>query len=462
VSYTSYLRLSFRDGVLCLEGAAGPLAAEEHVGRHPLGNFIAPAYKYAHLLKRSRELGVAVEDHAAKFLTTASLTYTEALDPFDFQKEAIEAWEHNQRRGIVVLPTGAGKSFMTRLLIAQLAIQDAACSALIIVPTRALLYQWHAQMHAAFGEDIGMIGDDEFDVRPITVTTYASARMHMNHIGNRWKLAVFDEVHRKMSQGPSSKAARFCLAPYRLGLTATPRAGEATLLTELIGPIVFEKTTEEMIEREILSVFDRKLVRLAPTAAEVAEFHRIKEPMDKVWKRAKEAHRVQEGAWLVRERMYHPDDVALAQRSQLQALRYWQSVPSRMARLAGILQQHPNDRVLIFTESRHAAFEISRRFLIPAVTADITAEERSFYLTAFARGRCRALVTAKALEEGIDLPDANVAIILAGGRRVKSDPISYIQRRGRILRKRKGKRAVVYEISWSLPPSRKGSDGTDD
>ena len=434
-----------------LDGDPGSLAAEQYVKRNPMGRWLAPAHEYARLQAFCRGNGITFEDRAAQFLVSTSVTHRERLDPFDFQKEAIHAWVAEGRRGIVILPTGAGKSFMTRLLIARVAIDDAACSALIVVPTRALLYQWYAQLHSAFSEEIGMVGDDVFDLHPVTVTTYASARVHMSHFGNRWKLVVFDEVHRKMGKGSSSQAARFCLAPYRLGLTATPANHEMPLLIELIGPPVYEKTTEEMIEREVLSVFETRMVHLSPTKEEEMEFRRLKRPMEQLWARAKAAHRIRDRSWLVRERLYHPDEAALAQRAQLQAVRYWQSVPSRFKRLQNILKQHPLDHVLIFTESRQAAYEVSRRFLIPAITADIDADERSFYLAAFVQGKCRALVTAKALEEGIDLPDANVAVILAGGRRSTKNPISYIQRRGRILRKRQGKRALVYEISWSIP-----------
>lgn len=445
--------LTFRDGMLRLEGDPGPLTDQSFIRRHPLGGWIAPAFQHSLILAQAARTGVTLDDRAAQFLAAAALSHHEELDPFDFQKEAILAWERAGRRGVVILPTGAGKSFMTRTLIARLAINESACSALIIVPTRALLQQWYAQLRAAFAQEIGMIGDDIYDLRPITVTTYASARIHMDHLGNRWKLVVFDEVHRKMGRGASSKAARFCLSPFRLGLTATPAQREAGLLTELVGPVVFERSTEEMIEHEILSVFERKVVHLSPTEAEIAEFRRLRQPMERVWTRAKQEHRVRGTDWLARERKYHPDDVALAQRSALRAIRYWQSLRSRMDRLGEILARHVRDRILIFTESRRAAYEISRRFLLPAITADIDAEERAFYLHAFAEGKCRALVTAKALEEGIDLPDANVAVILAGGLRSKRDPISYIQRRGRILRKRRGKRALVYEVSWAVPKS---------
>ncbi|MDI6803279.1 MAG: DEAD/DEAH box helicase [Bacteroidota bacterium] len=443
--------LIFYEGMLQLRGEADKDLISIFFKKHPLNYFISPAYKYSEVIKYCEEKRIAIENNAAKFYEVTNITHSESLDPFDFQIKAIEAWEKADKRGMVVLPTGAGKSFMTRLLIARLAIEDAKCSVLVVVPTRVLVYQWYEQLRTAFQQDIGIIGDDIFNPKPITVTTYKSAQIYMATLGNRWKLVVYDEIHKKLSEGKSANAARFCMSPYRLALTATPVSSALALLSDLIGPIVYEKATDDLIENEILSVYRRISVHLKPAKNEIETYYDIRKPIEKVWYRAKAEHRIQDSSWLVRERLYYPDDVDLAQRSLLRAYRYWQSIPSRLARLEEILQNHQNDRILIFTESRYAAYEISKRFLIPAITADIESDERSFYLDAFTKGKCRALVTAKALEEGIDLPEANVAVIIAGRKNSKVETISYIQRRGRVLRKRKSKEALVYEISFALP-----------
>ena len=346
---------------------------------------------------------------------------------------------------------------MTRLLIASLAMKDARCSTLIIVPTRVLLYQWHAQLRRAFHQPVGIVGDDLLDLQPITVTTYASARINMSWFGDRWKLVVFDEIHRKLSDGPSGNAARFSIAPFRLGLTATPMEKEERLLEELVGPVVYCRTTEELIDREVLSVYKRKTVHLRPSSEEIRTYFGLRKPMDDLWHDAKEAHRIHGSEWFLRERRLRPDAVALALRSVLRAHRYWGSIRSRILRLQEILRRHVNDWILIFTESRAAAYEISRTLFIPSITADIGGDEREVYLRAFAEGKCRALVTARALEEGIDLPEANVAVILAGRKKRSADTIQYIQRRGRVLRKRVGKEAMVYEISWSMPRHKEGA-----
>jgi superfamily II DNA or RNA helicase len=444
--------ITFYEGMLRLHGKAPQELLHSYFrkARHG-GLYLAPAYKYRDIMEIASKASIQIGDNASRFFTFPDFIHRERFDPFDFQKEAIEAWERAHRKGLIVLPTGAGKSLTTRLLIASLAVTDTQSSVLIVVPTRSLMYQWYSQLRQSFGLSVGLIGDDMFDLQPVTVTTYASARIHMHTIGNRWKLVVFDEIHGKLSGDRSSVAAKFSMAPYRLGLTATPSSETDSLLRDLIGEIVYLKSTDELIEQDVLSAFQTRRVQLKATESEIAEYNRIREPVQYLWEKAKGTGRVRDSAWLVRERAVNPDEAALAQRAMLRAVRYWQTVPSRLQRLEEILDKHREDRILIFTESRQSVYEISRRFLIPAVTADIDSDEREVYLRAFAEGRCRALVTSRALEEGIDLPDANIAVILAGRKKRSKETIRYIQRRGRILRKREGKKATVYEIAWAQP-----------
>ena len=85
------------------------------------------------------------------------------------------------------------------------------------------MHQWHRRIEKATGYVAGVIGDRERDVRDISVTTYASACLHMEEFGDRFKLIVFDECHH-LTGDLRTHAARMSVAPYRLGLTATPRA----------------------------------------------------------------------------------------------------------------------------------------------------------------------------------------------------------------------------------------------
>ncbi|HYQ83207.1 MAG TPA: helicase-related protein, partial [Rubrobacter sp.] len=87
-------------------------------------------------------------------------------------------------------------------------------------------------------------------------------------------------------------------------------------------------------------------------------------------------------------------------------------------------------------------YALSRRFLIPGVTYETPARERKETLDRFRDGRYRAVIASDVLNEGVDVPDAGVAVILAGSASRRE----YVQRLGRILRPREGKRAILYEL----------------
>jgi superfamily II DNA or RNA helicase len=110
--------------------------------------------------------------------------------------------------------------------------------------------------------------------------------------------------------------------------------------------------------------------------------------------------------------------------------------------LEDILRQHPRDRVLIFTSDNDTVYAISQEFLIPAITHQTKTKERKEILEKFNRGEYLAVVTSKVLNEGVNIPDANVAVILSGSGSVRE----HVQRLGRILRRKEGKQAVLYEI----------------
>ncbi|MEM4500830.1 MAG: helicase-related protein, partial [Thermofilaceae archaeon] len=118
---------------------------------------------------------------------------------------------------------------------------------------------------------------------------------------------------------------------------------------------------------------------------------------------------------------------------------------SKLEILEDLLKRHRTDKVLIFAEHSDVVRVISTRFLIPEVTYKTPEEERKAVLAAFREGRVHAIVTSKVLEEGVDVPDANVAIILSGSGSRRE----FVQRLGRILRPKEGKRAVLYEVITS-------------
>jgi superfamily II DNA or RNA helicase len=110
--------------------------------------------------------------------------------------------------------------------------------------------------------------------------------------------------------------------------------------------------------------------------------------------------------------------------------------------LETLLQEHVADQVLIFTESNALVYKLSQQYLIPAITHETSADERKDILDNFQARKYRAIVTSKVLNEGIDVPEAKVAIVLGGTAGARE----YIQRLGRVLRKVENKEALLYEV----------------
>ena len=153
-----------------------------------------------------------------------------------YQHAALLAWRRAGRRGVVVLPTGAGK---TRVALAAIAATRTPC--LVLVPTRALLAQWVDALAEIYDGPIGRFGDGERVLAPLTVATFAGAYRHMAVIGDRFGMLVVDEAHH-FGTGAFDEALEMSIAPVRLGLTATPPGPGpvAARLAQLVGPPVFE------------------------------------------------------------------------------------------------------------------------------------------------------------------------------------------------------------------------------
>jgi len=107
-----------------------------------------------------------------------------------------------------------------------------------------------------------------------------------------------------------------------------------------------------------------------------------------------------------------------------------------------LLERHRGSRTIVFTADNATAYAISRAHLIMPFTCDIKRKERERALSLFKEGKLGALVSAQVLNEGLDVPDAEVGIIVAGTRGERE----HVQRVGRVLRPRPGKRALVYEL----------------
>jgi superfamily II DNA or RNA helicase len=361
-----------------------------------------------------------------------------SLVPRSYQVQALTAWLQHRGRGVVVLPTGAGKT-----VVALMAIERLALRTLIVVPTIELLAQWQRAVCEQLGlpgDTVGMVGGGRREVRDLTIITFDSAAMPRRRLDG-FGLLIVDEVHHLPAaqyRRIVSKAAAAC----RLGLSATPERldGRHHDLDTLIGPVIFHRLPSDLRrERHIADYIERRVyVDLSPVEQGryellMAEFQ---------WYLARHGLATSGDAFgaLVRRAGYDQ-----AARQALQAHRQARMIAlnaeAKIAHIAKLLARHRDDRVIIFAEYTALVDAISRRLLIPAITYRTEPREQRAVLEGFRAGRYSKLVTGRVLNEGVDLPDANVAIIASGSSATRQ----YIQRLGRVLRP-KPRRAVLYEL----------------
>jgi superfamily II DNA or RNA helicase len=396
----------------------------------------APALAYAGIIRVLHQGKLAYEDQARAYQVLETGVQVQRV-PRPYQQEAIETWKRWRGRGVVVLPTGAGKTH-----VAVMAIDDKRRSTLVIAPTLDLVRQWYDLLRVTFKTNVGVVGGGDYDVQDLTVITYDSAYQHMEHLGAKFGLIIFDECHHL--PGPTyGLAARFCLAPFRLGLTATPERadGRERELVELIGPTVYRKELTEL-SGEYLAEYEtiRLVVDLSDEEREEYEEQRG------FYRNYLKENGISVGsptAWSQFVQRASQSDVG---RAALAAYRRQRELalaaPAKFEMVEHLLRRHHNDRLILFTQNNATAYAISKRFLIPVITHQTKVKERSHLLEGFNSGLYTALVTSKVLNEGVDVPEANVAIVISGSGSV----MEHVQRLGRILRKKGDKRATLYEL----------------
>jgi superfamily II DNA or RNA helicase len=399
--------------------------------------FRLPASAYRPFLEAMREEGVEVADKAKAF---AELTLSSALElpAYPHQTEALAAWRRAGRRGVVVLPTGAGKTYL-----AQLALQATPRSALVLVPTLDLMHQWYAHLTAAFPDaDVGLLGGGSKDRSAVLVSTYDSAAIHAEALGNRYGLLIFDECHHLPSEF-YRVVAEYSLAPYRLGLSATPERGDGKHadLARLIGPVVYRKAPEDLAGGALA---EHRVVQLKVKLSqeERARYDACIQSRN-AFLASKGIRLGSAGGWqrFVRESARSaPGRAAMLAHREARALAF--GTAGKLRVLADLLAEHAADRTLIFTDDNATVYRISEGFLIPAITHQTKVKERHDVLSRFRSGDYPVLVTSKVLNEGVDVPEARVAVVLSGSGSSRE----YVQRLGRILRRGEGKLALLYEV----------------
>ncbi|MDF1666758.1 MAG: DEAD/DEAH box helicase, partial [Planctomycetota bacterium] len=290
--------------------------------------------------------------------------------------------------------------------------------------------------------EVGIVGGGSYEIHDLTVTTYDSAYIHLGNLGARFGLVIFDECHHLPS--PSyAVSAKLSLAPFRLGLTATPERpdGRHVILDRVIGEVVYHKDIHDMAG-EYLASYQTETVMVD-----------LDEEEWEIYNEARAQYRgfcKKEGISLGGQNGWKRFIIATSKSDEgRKAFAAWRTqrkialaTPRKLLVLRDLLRQHNEDRVLVFTNDNATVYTISKEFLIPAITHQTKTKERHETLSRFNSGVYPIIVTSKVLNEGVNVPEANIAVVLSGSGTVRE----HVQRLGRILRKVGDKTAILYEV----------------
>jgi superfamily II DNA or RNA helicase len=267
-------------------------------------------------------------------------------------------------------------------------------------------------------------------MQSITVSTYDSAYIRAPFIGNKFSLVIFDEVHHLAALGYRTIAEQMA-APFRLGLTATIEREDDLHkdLPRLIGEVVFQASPDELARDKHLASYEieRRMVEMLPD--ELEEYRRNMSIYQQCMKKLSfQRYAITLEKLIIMSGRNRTAREALLARNK--AMNVALNSRAKIEELREILAENKGAKTIIFTQHNSLVHEISDKFLIPLITHKTIKEERQDVLKGFKEGRYMAIVTSKVLDEGVDIPDAELGVILSGTGSARE----FIQRLGRLLR----------------------------
>ena len=401
------------------------------------------------------------------------------MELYRWQRECLKAWQDNGCRGILHVATGAGK---TRFALAAIQALRQRCDNLevrVVVPTIALARQWlTALTHGAPSEAWrpGLYGGGRRDRSDRRVMVYVvnSARdalpAHMRRafaLGHP-VLLICDECHH--CQSPQNRRVFDFITPQvlsgglyaSLGLSATPFGGEDDgILERALGKEIYRYDIDDAVSDGVLSSFAVGEVSAPFSASEDDDYRALTESLYRLLKKLLELFpflkpmgteaRLRAIRRLARDAGMDPEDPAAAymlllyRRKEISVL-----AEARVRCCVDLLAQlERGERILVFceriaqAEQAVAALRRSRGDGVGIYHSGMSPSARARNLERFRTGEVSVLVSCRCLDEGIDVPDANIGIVMSSTAVERQR----IQRLGRVIRRAPGKAAAcLYYI----------------
>ena len=363
----------------------------------------------------------------------------------EWQLEALERWRNANRHGVASVVTGGGKTMFALQCIVDAKKTNPKIRTVILVPTVALLDQWYLGLQDDMGvkpSEIGLYSGESMSRSPgeINIMILNTARTRIAGIVEGIDaFLIVDECHRAASEANSRALADEHVMT--LGLSATPERDYDDLFQDVVvpalGPVIYEYDYNQALIDGVIAPFELANVRIALLPDEESEYQKLTRRIGPLFK--------------MRDR--GEDVESQIQRLLIARARVSTKARNRYPATVKILERHRRERAIVFHEQIESAEILTatlkaRGHRVASYHSGLGASLRQDNLRMFRRGEIDVLVTCRALDEGINVPNASVAVIAAS----TSSTRQRIQRLGRVLRPAEGKEmATVYTIYATDP-----------
>lgn len=360
--------------------------------------------------------------------------------PRRWQLGAFHAWKEAGHHGIAEVVTGAGKTAFALQCMADFHRRTAKPRFIIVVPTLVLADQWYVSLREELGvpdSDIAVYSGEHHPNSPaiVNVIVINTAR-HLSEqlAAGHESFLIVDECHRAGSF-QNSQALRG-VHQATLGISATPHReydlGFQEYLIPTLGPIIYVYSYNDAVRDGVIVPFDLVNVAVALEPQEQDAYNSLTRKVALLLRRLAKDEPVQ-----------GPLKNLLRQRASVSA-----NARMRLPAAIALTDQHRGIRTLIFHERIQAADSLfaalrARQHSVTIYHSGIGPVTRRDNLRLYRRGVFTVLVTCRALDEGMNVPETAIGIIASS----TASSRQRIQRLGRVLRPAPGKgSATVFTL----------------
>lgn len=347
-----------------------------------------------------------------------------------WQIKAYNAWIKNNYKGIIVAVTGSGKTYLGLRVIENFPTSRT----IIIVPTVNLLDQWYDEIVNKLNipsNQVGRIGGGHNDEQNITIAVINSVRNRKVSYDN----LILDEAHHYLADSNTRLLDNNTFIR-TLAFSATINRGDNKTYKKYNLNTIYTYTQSEAIKAGDLSCYELKNISVDLNDAEKERYDRHEATFKKHIKDFPNFGEIYAKPFSFKK--------AALRRAINGRKTIVNNSTNKIVEAVAIIHKHKKNKVIVFTELQKTTDAISRLLSKNNVCHGIYhtgIKDRKMLLENFKSGQFNILLTVKALDEGLDVPDCDIGIIVAGNK----SPRQIIQRMGRILRK-KAHCAIMYQI----------------